>query len=329
MRTTTIINARSGAMCDPAADDLRRPLIERAEAAGDVEIVEPDGLAQAIETAIARKPDRILIGGGDGTIKSAAEKLARTEIALGVIPLGTVNRLARDLEIPLDPYDAFDLAVRAAPTAIDMATVNGRYFLNTSCLGVPISIATERERLRRRPLAERIAGYAGILADVARNQRRFDVVVDANAPPHSVRAMSILIANNPFEETAAFPQKRRSLDSGLLALYIARHETGWRLLRSFFGTMLGYWRTDPDLDVHTCPEFVLRSRRGKVMVLKDGEREEIETPLVYRSHGKALRILLPDAAPRHGEATAGQTGVPAEPGPGPGPHQPEACGARA
>ena len=49
-----------------------------------------------------RKDQPVIIGGGDGSVRAAAQKLAGTQIPLGVIPLGTMNLFAREIEMPLD-----------------------------------------------------------------------------------------------------------------------------------------------------------------------------------------------------------------------------------
>ncbi|SEQ73121.1 MULTISPECIES: diacylglycerol kinase family protein [Micrococcaceae] len=63
---------------------------------------EDPGFSQ-VRAALADKPDVVLVGGGDGTVRVVAESLAGTGVAMGLIPLGTGNLLARNVD--LDVYD--------------------------------------------------------------------------------------------------------------------------------------------------------------------------------------------------------------------------------
>lgn len=56
--------------------------------------------------ALARGADLVIVGGGDGTVRAAAEELAGTGTPLGIVPLGTGNLLCRNLGIPIDDPDA-------------------------------------------------------------------------------------------------------------------------------------------------------------------------------------------------------------------------------
>jgi diacylglycerol kinase family enzyme len=97
-----IINASAGAGYTTAWVDH---LIEIFRAGGlDVRVILARDGTEIIDTtnhAIAEKPSIIIAGGGDGTINAVASALVGTEIALGVLPLGTLNHFAKDLHIPL------------------------------------------------------------------------------------------------------------------------------------------------------------------------------------------------------------------------------------
>lgn len=60
----------------------------------------------AVDAAISEGPDHILVWGGDGSINQVLEPLIKAGIPLGIIPGGSANIMARELSIPLDPYEA-------------------------------------------------------------------------------------------------------------------------------------------------------------------------------------------------------------------------------
>ncbi len=97
--------------------------------------IEPENLDRELERAIASAPDVILIGGGDGTVSTAARRLSGTEIALGILPMGTFNLAARDLGIPLEFEEAAEFLATVETFAIDVLDVSGHTCLCTTNLG--------------------------------------------------------------------------------------------------------------------------------------------------------------------------------------------------
>ncbi|MFD8809897.1 diacylglycerol kinase family protein, partial [Streptomyces sp. NPDC059597] len=67
----------------------------------------------------------VVVCGGDGTVRAAADRLAGSGVPLAVVPCGTGNLLARNLGLPLSPAAALDAALGGAPRALDLARVEG------------------------------------------------------------------------------------------------------------------------------------------------------------------------------------------------------------
>ena len=84
--------------------------------------------------AVADGAPVVVAGGGDGTINAVASALVGSQTRLGVLPLGTLNHFAKDMNIPLDLDAAVANAVRGKTARVDVGEVNGRIFLNNSCL---------------------------------------------------------------------------------------------------------------------------------------------------------------------------------------------------
>jgi len=118
--------------------------------------------------AIAEGCDTIFACGGDGTIHDVLQGLVGTKAALGIIPLGTANSLAHDLQLPLAPTDAARAALTAKPRRIAVGQVDyqdfagsraSRYFTVTVGIGVDAHLFYKLD-----PLAKRRLGMAAYCA---------------------------------------------------------------------------------------------------------------------------------------------------------------------
>ena len=107
-------------------------------------------LEAALDAAVAQRPDVVVAAGGDGTVSMVGAALVDRDIALGVLPLGTLNHFARDFGLPLEIEAAVAHVVQGRPVRVDVGEVNGRIFVNNSSLGLYPDIVRDRERQQRR-----------------------------------------------------------------------------------------------------------------------------------------------------------------------------------
>jgi len=98
--------------------------------------VDDPGQGQA-QAALEAGVDLIVTAGGDGTVRAVCEEAARTGVAVGVIPLGTGNLLARNMGLPLNTREALDVAFAGQDRAIDLATFSTDATLADEHLGAP------------------------------------------------------------------------------------------------------------------------------------------------------------------------------------------------
>jgi len=114
--------------------------------------------ARLTEEAVRLGFERVVAGGGDGTINEvtagllAAKETARALPALAVLPLGTANDFAHACRIPLEPGPALHLATTAEPRPIDVGRVNGRAVINLATGGFGTEITVETSPVLKKVL---------------------------------------------------------------------------------------------------------------------------------------------------------------------------------
>jgi YegS/Rv2252/BmrU family lipid kinase len=126
--------ARSGQeQFTQAQDALREAGVAVARASA---LDQPERLSETIRDLVRQGCDPIIVGGGDGSLCTAAGVLARHGATLGVIPLGTANDFARTLGIPEDLAGACAVIAKGDTVRIDLGCMGDRYYLNLAAAGL-------------------------------------------------------------------------------------------------------------------------------------------------------------------------------------------------
>ncbi len=293
-RPAVIINASSGTDGKEQAVEL---LTEMFASSGiDARISLAGSGEEIIElTRRAVKDDcqPIVAGGGDGTINAVAAELVDTTRTLGVLPLGTLNHFAKDLNIPLELEDAARTIIEGRETQVDVGEVNGRIFLNNSSLGLYPSIVHRREQQQERLGRGKWSAFLWAALSVLRRYPFLDVRLVADETEMVRRTPFVFIGNNEYEMESFNVGARSCLDAGHLSLYIA-HRTGRRgLVRLAWRALFGGLRDEEDFDALCTREVWIATRRRRLRVATDGEVTMMETPLHYKVRPKALRVIVP------------------------------------
>lgn len=106
--------------------------------------------------AVQNNPDYIVACGGDGTINEVASCLIGTSIILGILPVGSGNGLASNLNIPRDFKKAIDIIKKGQTTLIDAGKINESYFFSNTGIGIDAMIIKKYENSGRRTLVSYI-----------------------------------------------------------------------------------------------------------------------------------------------------------------------------
>lgn len=295
LRPCIIVNARAGTALGMAPETMSarvRAAFETVGASPDVHVV-PSQQIDALLDAARGRDHPVIIGGGDGSVRAAAQKLAGTQVPLGVIPLGTMNLFAREIAMPLDFDAALDALVTGEEMRVDAASVNGDMFLCNSLMGLPAIFSRHRETLRGTGVWDGARKAWSLARRIAALRHRIGVELDDGTGVHPMRVMALAVSNNPYDGTSGVGLRRPRLDGGELGIYTSRHRTGMSaamaIVRAYFGT----WRDDPYVSEHRAHGMRVTSRRRRIWLSNDGEAQVYRTPLVYRCHPGALSVIVP------------------------------------
>jgi len=297
MRIRVIVN-RGGGTLKAGDEEETTARIRAAFAAlgvdADVRPTASEAIAEAFaEAAAATGLDAVVAGGGDGTISCAAGQLAGTGRPLGVLPLGTLNHLARDAGIPADLDEAVALIAKGESRPIDLAEVNGRVFVNNSSVGLyPDMVRLREVQQEKIGRGKRLAMLFASLSSL-RSFRRHRLWISAPGLEAPIRTPLLFVGNNRYQVNMFALGQRTRLDEGELCLYAIRARSRAHLflagIRGIFG------RLDQQRDFLTAyvDEAEVSSDRLQLTVSADGETVRMETPLRYRIRPGALMLIAP------------------------------------
>ena len=167
-RLVVINNPESGGAA--GEDEIRAAIDDDAAAADwDVEFsptTEDDPGPGQAKRAVESGADRVIVAGGDGTVRAVLEGVAGSDVELAVLPLGTGNLLASNLEIDTG-LDAVPTALGASTRRLDVAEVNGETFAVMAGMGFDAEMIRDADSDTK----ERFGSIAYVIS-AARHVRR-------------------------------------------------------------------------------------------------------------------------------------------------------------
>ena len=176
------------------------PAREKLAAAG-VELIaaravdDPERLPGEVTSAIDRAP-MVIVGGGDGSLSETVDHFLGKDAVFALLPLGTANSFARTLGIPLDLDGAIQVIATGEARRIDLAAINGDYFLNNAALGLAPIVAESVPRGLKKSFGR--LGYLLWAGWAAANFKAFRLSVDDGEQRNSLWATEARIANGRF-----------------------------------------------------------------------------------------------------------------------------------
>jgi diacylglycerol kinase family enzyme len=290
---TVIVNAGARKAEDSA---VQRQLVQLFTARGlraDIQLARSGaGIVELARRATKADSSVVVAAGGDGTINAVASELVGSNKILGVLPMGTLNHLAKDLGMPLDLESAVDIIAQQTLSRIDIGEVNGRYFLNNSGLGLYPGIVHEREQQQAQGRSKWLAFFSALLIIIHRYPL---LTVRLSTEDRELRRRTpmVFVGNNEYELQGLNMGSRRSLNRGKLFLYVTREMSRWRLFKIGLAALFGRLSDIHDFDAMSVREVSVQARRRRLRVALDGEVVVMRLPLRYRIHPAALRVIVP------------------------------------
>ncbi|WP_203309905.1 MULTISPECIES: diacylglycerol/lipid kinase family protein [Sphingomonas] len=196
----------------------------------------PKELEATLKRALDKRPDLVVLGGGDGTISGLVDHLVGRGVVLGVLPLGTANSFSRTLGIPIDVEGAVDVIRHGRRRRIDLGMIDGDYFANCAAMGISPQIAETVPHGLKKVLGR--VGYLGWAAYQFVHFEPFTLIIDDGSGEKRMRVTEVRISNGPYHGGTWLVDDAR-VDSGEIVVQAVVGNYKLRLVRNWAASVIG------------------------------------------------------------------------------------------
>jgi diacylglycerol kinase family enzyme len=235
----------------------------------------------------------IVAAGGDGTLNAVAAKLMKTEIPMGILPLGTFNYVARLLNIPLDLLKAADVIATGKMREVHVAQINDHIYLNNASLGLYPLFIQKRELYNQRFGRFALNAYTSGLDVLIRDRKELKLEVEVDGKKYPVKTPLIFFGNNQLQLAEMNLRIAESAKKGKVAGLVVAKSDKRTLFKILWQLIKGNLDKAPDVYSFSADEVKIYSKRKKLTVALDGEIVEIQPPLKISVRKNALKIMVP------------------------------------
>ena len=258
--------------------------------AATVQMTSAPGDARSIATwAVGQGFGTVVAAGGDGTINEVVNGLAGSEVALGILPVGTMNVFAAELGIPNHLAKAWDIVQAGHTRRIDLVRANDQYCVQLAGVGLDAQVVQATSRTFKKNF-----GPLSYLISAAQ--------IAARTPPKLIiehdgireEGSFVLIGNGRYYGGPVAFFKEARIDDGKLDVLIFKN-LGYLDIARYLGTILMGSHTDLADVEYFQTKRVAVSSADDVPVEVDGE-VVMKLPVTFRISSRKLKVVVPKAA---------------------------------
>lgn len=231
-------------------------------------------------------PEKVIAVGGDGTVSLVAEQLLGTNIAMGILPAGSANGMAKELDIPAEVEGALNIIVNGEIKSCDVIKINDKEIcLHLSDLGVNAQLVKyfEQGNLRGK------LGYALKVFKVLWRKRMMNVTIQTDKEEIKRKAFMVVIANASQYGTGALINPEGNLGDGLFEIVVVRRINVISVLKMF----LKFKRFNPKKVELFQAEYAIITTEKKSHFQVDGEYLGKIKKVKAEILKSQLRLILP------------------------------------
>ena len=246
------------------------------------------GVARALAGSAAREGfATVVAAGGDGTINEVVNGIGESEIALGILPIGTMNVFATELALPSGNLQkCWDIIRSGHVREIDLPMADGRYFVQLAGIGLDAQVVQQTSSDLKRSIGP-LSYLISIAQVAARKPPRLAVEHEGG----TLEGSFVLIGNGRFYGGPFVVFKNAQIDDGLLDVIVCKNVSYLDIVRYLHAAIFGEHINLPDVEYFQTRRVAVRSEE-EVPVEMDGEVIG-SLPMTFGFSPHKLKVLAP------------------------------------
>ena len=289
--TTVAVVAHAGKTFDGGLLQLRREL-ERQGVPDPLwyEVPKSRKAPAQFRRAIEEGAELVFVWGGDGTVQRCIDALDGADVPIAIVPAGTANLLASNLDIPKDIEQAVRIGLHGAHRKLDVGRINGERFAVMAGAGFDALMIREADA----GLKDRIGRVSYVWSGMNQLGRKpFEAKIKVDGSTwFKGKASCVLLGNfgELFADVEAFEDARP--DDGMLELGVVTADSVLDWLRTIGRTVVGASSTSPFVQVTKARSVTVRFDRKVLYELDGGDRKEVKK-LDVEIEPAAVEVCVP------------------------------------
>ena len=228
--------------------------------------------------------------GGDGTVNEVAKSLLNTNMALGIVPIGSGNGLARSLGLSMKLEEVVQQIVAGKKTKIDCGLVNNRAFFCTSGIGFDAQIG----QLFATSVKRGLSSYVKITIKELFSYRAKNYTLEINGERLQRKAFLITVANAGQYGNDFYIAPEAKLNDGLFHVVILKPFNVLKVFEIFLKIIMGKAQKSKSIETYVSKELrVIRENPDSIHF--DGEPAAESDVLTYSNQHQALQVIVGEA----------------------------------
>lgn len=278
-----VINPESGGGTGARVVDEAREALPRL----DIRELGPDDDPVEVLRAAAADAEVLAVGGGDGTVATAAGVAVEAALPLAVFPAGTFNHFAKDIGCDT-VAKTVDAIRRGSAAYVDLVCLNeSEMVLNTASIGAYPTFVEQREKLEKR-IGKPLASLYAMLHTLRR-----DAPVRIRYDDKTLQTSLFFLGNSVYLPTGFAPSRRTRMDDGLIDVRILDTGRRWARTRIVTALALGRLQRSPLYRELQVPQFSFSTVDGPTVIARDGEVGDEYERASFTAKYRALAVFRP------------------------------------
>lgn len=280
-----VLNPSSGTRDDDFENEIKIHFLDKTDFELEFFVPNWDGDAckDLKEKLEENDYETVVASGGDGTVTYVCEQIYGLDIKLGILPTGSANGLAKNLNIPVDIHKALDVIENGKSQRMSSLTINGKFSVHLADVGVNAAIVKQFESQKRRGFW----GYFSAFKNVIFKQKKVKANIVTDQESFQKEIYMLVFSNGTAYGTGLNINPEGRLDDHVFEIVMVKSLSFINGLKLYLGKSKP---SSKHMEIHSCQKVTAEFSR-KVHLQIDGEYLGLTQKVEAQFNDKFIEVI--------------------------------------